>query len=104
MKGINMRALKDLINEHETVWIYCDTEELQSSFLDQAEDEGFLALNDQKPTALFHHKLYGISNDMTMGYLSSMIWSLTIQENDNHTRIDYGRFISGNEVFIYGKQ
>ena len=95
-----MRLLKDLIQNNPTAWFYCESEALQKHFLKQAEDEGFVALNGQKPTELFHHRLYGINDDMTVGYLSAMIWSLTFQTgNDDHLRVDYGKFISDNENY-----
>ena len=96
-----MRLLKDLIQNNPTVWFYCESEALQKHFLKQAEDEGFVALNGQKPTELFHHRLFGINDDMTVGYLSVMIWSLTFQTgNDSHLRVDYGKYISDDEDYI----
>lgn len=99
MEG-RMRLLKDLIQNASTVWIYCESEALQKHFLKQAETEGFRAINGQKPTELFKHQLYGINDDMTVGYLSAMIWSLTFQTgSDEHIRIDYGKYISDCDNF-----
>ena len=95
-----MRSLKALIEQNDSVWIYCKDEPLQVQFLEQAESEGFLALNGQKPTELFHHMLYGIDSDMTMGYLSNMCWCLTFREGDTHVRVDYGKYIAGEEDYI----
>jgi len=96
-----MRTLKSLIEHNETVWFYCATKNLQRGFLKQAEDEGFLALNGQKPTELFDQYLYGINDDMTMGYLSNMIWCLTFQTGkDTHVRVDYEKYISDEEDYI----
>ena len=95
-----MRLLKSLIEENESVWIYCKDEALQIQFLEQAENEGFLALNGQKPTELFHHQLYGINDDMTMGYLAVMIWCMTFKQGDTHVRVDYDKYISGDEDYI----
>lgn len=96
-----MRLIKDLIQNNSTVWIYCESEALQKHFLKQAEFEGFHTVNGQKPTELFHHQLYGISNDMTIGYIATMIWCLTFQcGNDKHLRIDYGKYISGENDCI----
>lgn len=99
-----MRQLVDLFKLSSDIWIYCDCENSQVKFLKQAQNEGFIALNGQKPTDLFRHKLYGISDDMTMGYLASMIWSLTFRENDNHIRVDYRKYLSGEEAYFYEKQ
>ncbi len=96
-----MHLLKNLIENNSTIWVYCESEDSQKEFLKQAEDEGFLALNGQKPTELYHQYLYGINDDMTMGYLSNMIWCLTFQAgNDKHVRIDYKKYISGREDYI----
>lgn len=96
-----MKLLKDLTDKYHYVWIRCGDEKLQRQFLLQAESEGFLALNGQKPTELECHELYGISDDMTMGYLAAMIWSLTMKNpGDDHVRIDYGRYIEGQDAVI----
>ena len=36
-----MRLLSILIENNDTVWIYCRTEALAERFLQQCEDEGF---------------------------------------------------------------
>ena len=96
-----MRLLKDLIQNNSTVWIYCESEALQKHFLRQAENEGFHTVNGQKPTELFHHQLYGVCNDMSVGYLATMIWCLTFQcGNDIHLRINYGKYISNEKDYI----
>ena len=96
-----MRLITDLIQNNTSVWFYCESEALQKHFLKQAEMEGFCAINGQKPTELFHHQLYGISDDMTVGYLSVMIWSLTFQcGNDEHVRINYEKYITGEEDYL----
>ena len=95
-----MRTLKSLVKNASTVWFYCANEELQKQFLKQAETEGFLALNGQKPTELFCQHFYGINDDMTMGYLSNMIWCLTFRTGkDTHVRVDYEKYICGEEDF-----
>lgn len=96
-----MRTLKSLIENNETVWFYCATPNLQEHFLKQAEDEGFRALNGQKPTELFNQYFYGINDDMTMGYLSNMIWCLTFRTgNDPHFRVDYEKYIAEEDDYI----
>ncbi len=96
-----MYFIKDLVDQYQEVWIRCADKRLQKLFLWQAENEGFLTVNGQKPTELNCQELYGISADMTMGYLSGMIWSLTKNNPyDNHTRIDFGKYISGLDALI----
>lgn len=96
-----MRSLKALTENNSVVWFFCRNECLAKRFLEQCETEGFLALNGQKPTELVHQKFYGIFDDMTMGYLSSMIWSLTFRANpDDRLRVDYEKYCSGKEDFI----
>lgn len=96
-----MRLLRDLIRDNSTVWFYCESEDLQAAFLAQAEAEGFLTLNGHKPSELFHQYFYGINDDLTMGYLSNMIWCMTFQTGlDQHVRIDYGKYISDEEDYI----
>ena len=94
-----MRSLKDLIKNDSTVWIYCEDKKLQKLFLFQAETEGFHALDGDKPTELSLHKFYGINDEMTMGYVSGMVWSKTRETaQDRHIRIDYGKYITGKEA------
>ena len=96
-----MKLLKALLEDNDTIWLYCRNERLAKCFLEQCENDGFCALNGQKPTELFRQKYYGILDDMTMGYLSSMIWSLTFQNGeDDHVRIDYEKYISDEEDYI----
>ena len=96
-----MKLLKSLFENNGQVWIYCENQAYQEKFLKQAEEEGFLALNGQKPTEMFRHQLYGINDDMTIGYLAVMIWTLTFQTGkDSHLRVDYGKYISGDDDFI----
>ena len=97
-----MRVLKDLFQKSSTIWFFCENEDLQVEFLNQAETEGFRTMDNQHPTSLFHHKLYGINDNMTMGYLSAMIWNLTLKnDNDTHIRVDYGKYISDEEDYFY---
>lgn len=99
-----MQSLKLLTEDNDSVWVYCKNEDLASKFLLQCEEEGFMALNGSNPTELFRHKLYGLSGDMTMGYLASMVWSLTFQDdNDDHMRIDYEKYILDEDDFICRK-
>ncbi len=95
-----MRSLKDLFENGAFVWIFCREEKYQVAFLEQAEAEGFLALDGQKPTELFHHQLYGIDDSMQIGYLSAMIWHMTANcKNDNHVRVDYEKYIAAEEDY-----
>lgn len=96
-----MHLLKDLINKYPVVWIRCENEYIQRLFLLQAELEGFIALNGQKPTELSLQKLYGINDDMTMGYLSGMVWCLTMKNPDDaHVRIDFSKYVIGQDAMI----
>ncbi len=97
-----MRTLKEIAEEYKEVWIYCRGEELQIKFLEQMEKEGFLALNGQKPTELFHHTIYGFSDDMTMGYLSGMTWCYSARNpEDAHIRIDYEKYFYDESEIYY---
>ena len=95
-----MRWLRDLVKENPCVWVRCEDERLQGLFLIQAELEGFRALNGQWPTELANHRLYGITGDMTVGYLSSMCWSLTRRPSDEHVRVDYGKYYAGEDYRV----
>ena len=97
-----MKTIKELVRLYGDVWVYCKNEELQVQFLNQAENEGFIALNGQKPSELFHHKLYGLSDDMTMGYLSGMVWCYSARNpKDTIIRIDYEKYLSDEEDILY---
>ena len=102
-----MQTLKSLVANKSDVWIFCKNEYLQKHFLWQAENEGFLALNGQNPSALNHHQLYAITNDMKVGYLSAMIWALTKKAGNTKnapTRIDYEKYLAcENDHLYYGR-
>lgn len=96
-----MRTLRSLIEEHDPVWLYCGTKELQEQFLQQAEAEGFLGLDGHKPSDLSLHHLYGIHNDLTIGHLSYMMWCIAFCEGpDAHFKVDYGSYIAGKDDYI----
>ena len=96
-----MRTLKSLIEKNKKVWFYCETEDLQKEFLEQAEKEGFVTMRSENPTSLSLQRLYGINNEGTMGYISNFIWYLSFQTgNKDILRIDYDSFLSGKEDFI----
>ena len=98
-----MHTLKDLLKQSSSVYIFCETEEIQINFLNQSEKEGFLALNGQKPTELFHQNFYGINDDMSIGYVSSMCWTLSYRNlhEDTNLRVNYDRYTSGEDDYIY---
>ncbi len=95
-------TLRELAIKYGNLWIYCRDDSLQMSFLSMAEEEGFLALNGQKPTELFHHTLYGLSDEMTMGYLSGMVWCYSARNpQDSHIRIDYEKYLADETDIFY---
>ncbi len=97
-----MMTLKELAEQYGDVWIYCRDESLQERFLSQAEEEGFLTLNGQKPAELRHQILYGIFDDMTMGYLSGMVWCYSARNpGDNHIRVDYEKYLNDESDIFY---
>lgn len=60
-----------------------------------------MALNGSHPSGLNHHLLYGINKDMTVGYLSAMVWCLSWDSGESdHFRVDYGNYIAGEEDYI----
>ena len=96
-----MHKLSSLIENNDTVWFYCRTDYLAEQFLNQCEKEGFWALNNQKPTELFHHRFYGVFDNLSMGYLSNMIWCLTFcKDQDEHVRVDYEKYIFNEADYI----
>ena len=99
-----MRTLRSLVENNSQVWIFCRNDGLQADFLEQAENEGFIALNGVKPHNLCHRSLYGINDDITMGYLAAMIWVLSAKADkykDHHVRVDYERYIAGEDDYLY---
>ena len=96
-----MRSLKSLIEKNKKVWFYCGTEDLQKRFLAQVEQEGFITMSGEKPASLSLQHLYGINEKETMGYISHFIWLKSFHaDNKDILRIDYDRFISGEDDFI----
>ena len=106
-----MRSLKKLLETESHVWLACEDKDLSVRFLKQAEDEGFICLNGQKPTELFPSRFFGISKSLKLGYVSAMVWFLSAQhpghaldvETSQHLdpiRIDYGKYIAGREDYV----
>lgn len=109
-RSVKMRTLRSLTEQCDTVWFCCDTQELQKLFLRQCVDEGFLTMNGDKPTELNCNRLYGISNN-SVGYLMGMCWELgyrgaaidigTDKRVKNPVRVDYGKYMAGDEDYLY---
>ena len=96
-----MRTLKSLIEKNKKVWFYCGTEDLQKEFLEQSEKEGFVTMRGEKPSTLSLQRLYGINSEGTMGYISNFIWYISFKTgNKDILRIDYDRYISGENDYI----
>ena len=107
-----MRSLKALFKKENHVWIACESDDLQKCFLEQAEDEGFICLNGQNPTEMFHRQFYGIDQNMSVGYVSAMNWflsakcpghvisTLTGEYIIDPFRVDYGKYIAGEEDYF----
>ena len=96
-----MRTLTSLLKEQEAVWIYCESDDLQKKFLQQAEKEGFIARNGSRPTELALQRFYGINSGMTMGYISNLIWFMSAKcEDSGNRKIDYGKFSSGEKDYL----
>ena len=96
-----MLNLKKLAEYNGYVWIRCSTEEQSSAFLAKAERYGFTTPNGDKPTDLMPYPLYGITDDMCVGYVSGTIAGLAEKYGRNKTpQIDYGNFLKGRRDCI----
>lgn len=65
-----MLSIKSLLAAHtDRIYIYLATADIGKRFLQDAEDEGFLFRDGEKPTQREADSIFAINDDMTINYV-----------------------------------
>ena len=104
-----MRTLEKLLEHYGKIFIRLENTTVAERFLRNAEKEGFLMQNGQKPTESEHWIFYQLFHDKTIkpfgfGFAGSMLRHQIIHGTAiDCVSIDYLRYISGDENYIDGQ-
>ena len=104
-----MRTLEKLLEHYGKIFIRLENTTVAERFLRNAEKEGFLMQNGQKPTESEHGSFYQLFHDKTIkpfgfGFAGSMLRHQIIHGTAiDCVSIDYLRYISGDENYIDGQ-
>ena len=89
------------------VYVYLATEEVCKQFLKDAENEGFAFGDGEKPTARPGNNLYVVNRDWTIshvGWTGHMAFQSAKRIGGQEMiRVDYERYLLGEENFVINK-
>ena len=97
-----MKKILDLLKKYDEVWFWIN-EDVQEQFYAELNQIGAMFLNG-KPILLedIRHCM-GISKDFSVGYISNLVWSKTFSSGTTAIKVNYKKYVSGEEDYIYTK-
>ncbi len=104
-----MRTLEKLLELDGKIYIRLDNSETSKRFLRNAEREGFLMSNGERPTESKIWNFYRLCHDKTIepfghGFAGSMVRHSIINGlQPDCISVDYSKYISGEKSYIDGK-
>ena len=93
-------ALRDILKGH--IYIYLKDRETCQKFYEQAEKEGFTFGGGIKPTQSPIDNIIAVNSDRTLAHVNfvgHMAFQSPSSMKDGLIRIDYARYIAGEENF-----
>ena len=102
------RSIEALMNLNGRVYVYLDNEEAAEQFFTQAEAEGFTFGDGERPTARHRDCIMAVNKDHTIsyvGFVGHMAFGSGTESvgNEPLIRVDYRRYLTGEEDFLYRK-
>lgn len=102
------RKLRNLAKGNQKAYVYLSNDELGRRFLKQAKSEGFKFGDGTVPTQHMYEEIMAVNPDLTINYVgaygrvafgagASQIGSTDL------IRIDYEKFVNGEEDYFYKK-
>ena len=110
--GCVKRGLEELTGNHETIWMQLD-DDVKALFVEECKRLGYAFKQARVLSTETCGKFMALhSPDKTMYYISGMCWvgsfktpeaviNVLTGKMDDSLRINYKKFISGEEEFIY---
>ena len=101
------RTIEELMNLNGRVYVYLDNEETAEQFFTQAEAEGFMFDDGERPTARHRDCIMALNKNRTIGYIG-FVGHMAFGSgtgsvgSESLIRVDYRRYRSG-EDFLYRK-
>lgn len=99
-----MRSIKELVDSNpKRVYVYLKDEKTATAFVKDAMTEGYtyedgVALSKREPD-----DFYAVNRNKTINFVNG-IGRIAFQCNADHiTRIDYAKYIGGEDDFLYHK-
>jgi len=100
-----MRTVSNLLNHDGRIYVYLASQNLANIFLKNAESEGFTFSDGVKPTERDWDNIFAINPDWTInyvGWIGHMAYKSFDKIGDQPLiRIDYCKYLSGNESYIF---
>ena len=97
-----MRTIKDLLNNNEKrVYVYLSDKETQDKFISDAETQGYTFADGVKISERAADDFYAINDNNTVNFINSIGRMAFQSGSDNIVRIDYKKYISGDEDYFY---
>lgn len=98
-----MRTIKDLHKSGKKIYFYLANKQIGNEFLKDAENEGFLFGDGQKPTSRRADDIMAITEDGDLCYVG---WAGRVcfhHNPGNVIRVHYERYKEGAEDYLYHK-
>lgn len=95
-----MREIKELISKNKKVYIYLSSEDVQSRFMSDAENQGITFGDGIKPTERKPDDIMALLSDGTICYLGWAGHMCYRHNHENVIRVDYEKFINEEKEYI----
>lgn len=98
------KTIAELVDSNQKrVYVYLADEETQARFIADAEAEGYTFGDGVKLSERECEEFYAINRNKTVNFINT-IGRIAFQCNANNiVRVDYKKYISGNENYCYEK-
>lgn len=94
------RTIKEIReNNSGKVYVFCGDFATEERFLADAEKEGFM-FGEIKPTESHRANIIAVEDDMQLAHVSTA-GRIAFQTDKSVTRIDYAKYVSGDDDFLY---
>lgn len=97
------KSISELVmNNQKRVYVFIADKETEAKFITDADTEGYVFEDGTMLSERASSNLYAINQNKTVNYLNS-IGRIAFQCNSKHiVRVDYKKYIDGNEDYYYG--
>ena len=97
-----MSKIKDLLDVHKRIWFYIDNDETGICFMQEVDEMGGKFVDGSAIKSHSCGKIMAFGCDNTVAYVSLMIWCMSFSEEHKNEilKIDYGKYIRGENNFI----